>query len=89
MQFLYMFCCVLVKALLNQVFIYTYDFFFKLMKLYIPITRVQHQTYTEFRRASNGKFYVNFKGALTWNSLPNDINMFKSKLKEYIQNHHV
>ena len=58
-------------------------------------TRSASKVHIEFRRTNYGKFSVRFEGVVTWNSLPTEIrntnlfNMFKSKLKEYIQNHHV
>jgi len=69
--------------------------FFKLMKLHSYNTRSASKVHIEFRKTNYGKFSVQFKGGVTWNSLPTDIikvnlfNMFNSKLKEYVQSHHV
>ena len=58
-------------------------------------TRSASKIHIEFRRTNYGKFSVDFKGAVTWNSLPTDIRntnsfyIFKSKLKERILNDHV
>ena len=53
--------------------------------------RSASKVHIEFRR-SNGKFSERFKGAIAWNSLPierniSSFNTFKTKLKEYVQDH--
>ena len=68
--------------------------FFKLMKVYIPIIRDLHQRYiSNLEEQIMAIFFIKFKGTITWNSLPVEIRnissftTFKTKLKEYVQDH--
>ena len=84
---------------LTAVFMYSYNdeklpaffdnFFQTNESIHSYNTRSSSKVHIEFRTTNYGKF----KGAITWNSLPIKIrnicsfNTFKTKLKEYVQDH--
>ena len=88
---------------LTKVFMYSwnhdklpafFDNFFKTNKSILSYnTRSASKVHIEFRRTNYCKFAISFKGAITWNNLPIEItnissfNTFKTKLKEYVQDH--
>ena len=88
---------------LTAVFMYSYNhdklpaffdnFFQTNESIHSYNTRSSSKVHIEFRRTNYGKFSIRFKGAITWNSLPieirniSSINTFKTKLKEYVQDH--
>ena len=88
---------------LTAVFMYSYNhdklpaffdnFFQTNESIHSYNTRSSSKVHIEFRRTNYGKFSIRFKGAITWNSRPNEIgnissfNTFKTKLKGYVQDH--
>ena len=54
-------------------------------------TRSVSKLQIDFKRTNYGKFYIQYRGAIIWNSLPNDFeelkssNAFKKALHRHVQ----
>ena len=86
---------------LTVVFMYSYyhdkcpaffnNFFITNDALHSYNTRSMSRIHIEFNRTNYGKFSIRYRGAVVWNSPPSEIrninfyNLFKKKLKLYVQ----